>query len=272
MGNLLIRKAELHDCAGIQNIHRNCDDPWHDQEECAAWVSKRLERGFYIQIAEIDGKTVGHGEWVVTIDPRDTFLCLGMLQMDEDFQGRGIGRKMIEDGIRMAKEQDCHKIVTIPETGSEGFYMKCGFVNGRLIKSVTLQTSDCGYSKQYTAIESAPFSIIQKSLFIFGLAQASSRHMWEAYNQKPATDDRMSAAILSDDGDCIQLGWFAGSDTALALYWGNSPGHCVSDILTFGNRLGLQKIAFLFYEDYQFLFDGSDLEIHTEHVEIYKTL
>jgi len=270
--NLQIRAATLDDLAGIQHIHRDDNDPWRHKEECEAWVSKRLERGFDIQVAVLDGQIVGHAEWIVSDEPGGKFLYLGMLQVDADFQGRGIGRRMIEAGTHIARENGCAKIKTSPdiETGSHIFYEKCGFVQGRVIMSVTLPTKDNGYAQAYAQADNAPFSVIKEQRLVFGTAQASSRHMWEVHNEKPATDDRHTATMLCDSGGCIQLGWFDDSPGALALYWGDSP--CVEDILTFGHRLGLQQVAFLFFEEHAGLFDAYDAEISASDIEIYKMI
>jgi len=272
-----VREASARDFAGIQHIHRSCDDPWRETDECAAWLTKRLERGFYIQTAGIGEQVLGHGEWLVTHDPRGKFLYLGMMQVDADCQRRGIGRAMLEDGLRYAREQGCNRLVTSPETDDGGaslaFYERCGFVHGRRILSASLPTNDTGYSKQYSPCEGAPFDIIRAREFVFGTGQASARHMWEVYNEKPTTDDRIVKTLLADDGDCVQLGWFPGGDTALALCWSNTPDrNSVSDILTFGQRLGLRQVTFLFFEEYEPLLAGFDAEISESDLEIYKPM
>jgi len=275
MGSIIIREATMHDIISIQNIHRDCDGPWNNLDECTAWVGKRIQRGFYIQIAEIGGKIVGHGEWIVSHEPEEKFFYLGLLQIDDDYQKQGIGRQMLADGIHIAKELGCSKVVTIPDTdtGAEEFYRKCGFTEGRKIKGVVLPVKDYGYSQKYTSIDNAPFSVIYEKAFVFGTSQASSRHMWEVHNQRPDTDDRNIATLLSDKGDCIQLGWFCGNDTALVLLWTNHPSHAmVRDILTFGYNLGLEKINFLFFDEYEIIFEKINAEKEIVDTEIYMVI
>jgi len=275
MEQVLVRNATLQDCKGIQHVHRNDIDPWHFIDECIAWIGKRLERGFVIQVAEVDGIIVGHSEWIMTHDPCNKFLYLGMLQIDDDFQRRGIGRKMIEEGFRIATEQGCNKLVTNPETDntSKEFYQKCGFMEGRKIKSTALPTNDSGYSRHYTVSENAPFSVIRERPFVFGAGQASPRHMWEINNQKPSTDDRMVATLISDDGSCMQLGWFEGNETAYVLCWNDAPDHhCVNDILSFGHHSGFKSISFEFFDEYEALFTQFDAKITIENVELVKLI
>ena len=274
MADLIIRRLRKDDYAGIQRIHRDCDDPWHDAAECAAWLDRRTERGFYIQAAELDGIVIGHGEWIGD-DNRDPFYYEGMLQVDADYMRRGVGRAMIEDGARMARELGYNKIVTIPEEEEpvKAFYTSCGFVTGRTIKKAVLPVHNYGYSRGWRPSIGAPFDVTRDRNFIFGLAQVSSRHMWECNNMKPDSDDRITSAIITDNGDCIQPVWFDGNDTALALYWCDAPGDgCVKDILTFAHSTGLTRVSFLFFEQYARLFDGFGCEITTETTELIKTV
>ena len=272
MEEIVIREAVIHDMPGICHIHRNDDDPWSRPAECAAWVTKRKARGFYIQVALINDMVVGHGEWVVSDEASGKHYYLGLLQIDDDFQKRGIGRQMLADGARVAKTQGIKKIVTIPEieTGSHLFYAKCGFETGRNIMGVTLPVRDHGYSQKYTAYDGAPYKVVAKEAFVFGAFQASARHMWEVYNQKPVADDRNVATLLSDSGECIQLGWYAKNHTAHVLFWSNRPTHeKVLDILTFANGLSFRYVNFMFFEEYAKLLRAFDGDVNVRDREIY---
>jgi len=274
MTDLIIHRLRKDDYAGIQRIHRDCDDPWRDAVECAAWLDRRTERGFYIQAAELDGVVIGHGEWIGD-DNRDPFYYLGMLQVDADYIRRGVGRAMIEDGARMAKELGYNKIITIPEEEEpvKAFYANCGFITGRVIQKAVLTAHGYGYSRGWKPSFGAPFAVTRDCDFIFGLAQVSSRHMWECNNMKPDGDDRITATIISDNGDCIQLVWFDGNDAALALYWCDAPGDgCVNDILTFANNQGLARVTFFFFEHYAYFFDGFNCEMTTETTELIRAV
>jgi GNAT superfamily N-acetyltransferase len=258
----------MEDIAGIQNIHRDCEDPWHDFDECRAWVEKRIERNFYIQVALVCDKIVGHGEWIVSNEPAETFLYLGMLQIDSEYKGQGIGRRMIEDGTRYAKENSCTRIVTIPETDDSTilFYEKCGFVKGEKIFSTKLPV--IRHNDNFSCVNSVPEEIISEKRFVFGLAQISSRHMYECLNQKPLTDDRLAPAIKCDDGSLIQLSCFEGNETALALCWSNNPAKkIIESALKLGYSYGLKTIEFICFERDKALFDNAVFE--ESGIEIY---
>ncbi len=93
--------------------------------------------------------------------------------------------------------------------------------------------------------------------------------MWEVVNRRPRTDDRITPAVILSDGGCIQLSYFQGNDTALALYWSSSPKkEIVKNILGLGYEKGLKSIEFLFFEEHRHLFEDVTVEEHG--VEIYK--
>jgi ribosomal protein S18 acetylase RimI-like enzyme len=226
MDSLIIRALNMNDAPGIQDIHRHCNDAWYNPEECHAWLQKRLESNFYIQAAQLGDKIVGHGELIIDDSPGHRFLYLGMLQVDEDYRSMGIGRKMIDDAVRCAVENNCSEIVTIPDSENTSiiFYEKCGFKRRRLIKSCTLATQNInGFHYKTDIIPAIPQSVISEIPFVFGLAQASSRHMWEVCNRKPVTDDRKTPAMVIDGDSYVQLSYFAENDTGLALLWSRSP-------------------------------------------------
>jgi GNAT superfamily N-acetyltransferase len=279
MDNIKIRPMTLSesDLNGILNIHRNCEDPWNETEECTAWISKRIERGFYIQVAEFDGKIVGHGEWIISDEPDRKFLYLGMLQIDEDYQKRGIGRVMIADGIEYAKKNDCLSVITIPdmEDNADIFYRKCGFTDARKIYNSKIETEKYkDYEFEKTNIDKVPFSAIKEKKYIFGKGQISSRHMWEVYNEKPSTDDRLSPAILLPDGTYIQLGYWEGGDGGYLMIWSNSKNYqnIIKSALSFGYSLGLNHLSFDYLEDEESFLDGFDVydkELADDFEQVY---
>jgi GNAT superfamily N-acetyltransferase len=265
---LIIRPATLDDLPGIQNIHRNCDDPWRDPAECRAWVEKRLERGFYIQIAEYDGKIAGHGEWIVSDEPGRKALYLGMLQIDADFQRRGIGRAMIADGENYANLNGCPYIATIPDSDDHSavFYRKCDFIWSQNILRCVLPAKSLSYVhlNSYPRLESIPFGTVAEIPFVFGCVQTSSRHMWECHNARPVTDDRNAPAFRVGK-DYVQFGWFGSTDTALVLCWADPDPENIAGLMeiisALGHSLGLSKLEFVFTQDREHFFKDVYCEI-----------
>jgi GNAT superfamily N-acetyltransferase len=265
MNNIKIRQITTSesDLKGMANVHRNCEDAWTEIKQCTAWITKRLDRGFYIQAAEADGKIVGHAEWIISDEPDRKFVYLGMMQIDEEYQRKGIGRLMIDDGIEYAKKNDCNLIVTSPDVAdgatADIFYRKCGFVDGRKSYSSYIRTEPYKeYQFEKTNIDKVPFATIKEQRFIFGLGQFSSRHMWEVYNEKPSTDKRISPIILLSDGTYIQIDCTYGG---YVLIWSNSEdyAHIIKSALAFGYSLGLNQLDFVYFETDKKLLDGFDI-------------
>ena len=89
--DIIIRNVALEtDIQGIRETHGS--DDHFDSDEEWFWSSKTsLENGFLIQVALCENKIVGHAEWVISDEPRHRFLYLGMMQVHEAYQKRGIG-------------------------------------------------------------------------------------------------------------------------------------------------------------------------------------
>ena len=265
--NIKIRQATTSesDLNGIVKIYKPGDEaPWSKLDECRAWITKRLERGFYIQLAEIDGKIVGHGEWIISDEPCRKFAYLGMLEINEDYQRRGIGRAMIADGIEYARKNNCTEAVTAPDmdTRADIFYKKCGFKDGRKHYTSQIETEEYkDYEFEKIKIDKVPFSAIKEKKYIFGKGQFCSRHIWEVYNEKPYTDDRLSPAIQLPDGTFIQLGYCEGGDGGYLMIWSNSTNYSeiIKSALSFGYSLGLHHLDFDYLEDEESFLDGFEV-------------
>ena len=70
----------------------------------------------------------------------------------------------------------------------------------------------------------------------------------------------------------MQLGWYDDSDTAFALYWDNLLHPiCVKDFLRFANNLGLKRVLFYYFEEYEALFNDFDIELGRGDIEMFKS-
>lgn len=263
MDDLAIRPAQIADSPAISRIHRGCEDPWQDSGECARWISRRIGRGFYIQAAVREGRVIGHGEWIISHEPRSMSLYLGLLQVDEDFHRQGVGSAMIADGIRYARRNGCAAIATVPDadTGAEAFYRKCEFRLADTILRCRVPTQ--GHNGDFGVSQGAevPFSAIREKPFLFGLCQTSSRHMWEVCNGKPDSDTRLTPAVRTAEGSFLQLSYFPGDLSALVLCWaGAEEGkNIVKSARAFGASLGLNALEFVFRREHAELFAGEQV-------------
>ncbi|HML47523.1 MAG TPA: GNAT family N-acetyltransferase, partial [Clostridia bacterium] len=246
MTDYRIRPMAPGDVDGLVRLHRGCEDPWSNPEECAAWVERRLERDFLLRVAVAGSDILAHGEWLASDEPEGRMLYLGMLQVEDRHQGQGIGRAMIADGEMLARSQGCGKLVTVPDedTGSEAFYAKCGFAEAGRLLSCTLPTLDApGEALEAAPIAEVPETVLPELSLRLGLAQACSRHMWEVNNRKPRTDGRLAPAFALPGGGYAQLAYGPQDRSAFALYWG-PPIHrgLVRALRRLGHARGLKSV------------------------------
>lgn len=271
MEDVIIRAAMLSDAAGICRVNRGEDGPWAEYESCLGSVRTRLENGFYIQLAETGGQAVGHGEWIVSDEPRGRTCYLGQLQVDPDVQFRGVGRKMIADGAAYARAQGCASLTLIPnaDTHSEIFYGKCGFKRGDDILACTLAARPGDING--TRAESAPHSAVKELPFVFGLMQTASEHMWQVFN-RPAPWDTRRKDTLAGDGFVLQLGGFSLERNAALLAWARpeKAEEAMQTALAFAHETGYPGVNFYFRSEWRHLFAGAD--ISTENYEMYLEL
>lgn len=263
-------KDILQSIPGIVNVFRDDEVvPWHRYDECLAWVTRRAERGFYMTAA-VDGDTiVGYSEWIETFDNGAKILYLGLMQVDCDLRGRGIGGAMLADGISYAKRIGASKLRTLPEDErSHNFYRKYGFTETDEIYYCvcpTIETAYCEKSNEVT------LEVVNTHEFVFGVCQSSGRHMYECANHNPETSGYTAKTAYIESG-YLQFRYKIGSKEAHVLYWSNKPvtAETVSAILEQGYAHGFDEIKFYFKSKYLDLF--RDYSVIRESIEIEKEL
>ena len=75
-------------------------------------------------VASLDGSIVGHIMFSPARTGSVTGAALGPMAVAPDLQRRGIGSRLVEDGIATLKQDDCPFIVVV---GHPGFYPRFGF-------------------------------------------------------------------------------------------------------------------------------------------------
>ena len=243
-------------------VHVFRDDPvvpWYKPDECAAWVTRRAERGFYIAAAFHCETIVGYSEWIETFDQGKKLLYLGLMQTDCDLRGRGIGGTMLADGAAYAKSTGAACLRTMPEDErSHNFYLKYGFAETD--KSYTCDCPTIEAPAQTGPPKPVTLGIVNTHEFIFGLGQFSGRHIYEIANHPPEGHEFL-AKTASIPGGYLQFRYEQGADKAGALYWSNEPvtSETVKAILEAGYTAGFSEITFCFREKHKSLFAGCDV-------------
>ena len=84
-----------------------------------------------IFVAKIENKVVG----MASIFIEQKLLRFGGkvghiedVVVDSDFRGKGIGKKLLEHCISVAKENNCYKVILDCDIDNSNFYNKCGFL------------------------------------------------------------------------------------------------------------------------------------------------
>ena len=246
MNRILVRCATVSDISAIVEIEAGEAGPWGDPVSCEAWTKRRLARGFFIQIAFLDGKPAGHAEWITSDEPDARTFYLGCLQVKKDLQKSGVGRAMLANGEAEARRRGCASLSTIPDldTGSEVFYQKCGFERVRTFLQLDADARDADVP--FVEIPTIPEDVVCGKRFVAGFLQAASRHMYEVACQNPDSSDRI-VRCARIPGGFLALMWFPGQDRAQALAWGDfSAGDALLGGLTFAHEIGVPHISLVF--------------------------
>lgn len=166
MTTLEIRQATLADVPGITAVHCSTVTVWRDPATRAAipyaaldlygrwrnggpWMSVEmatvhvdalLRAGQLPLVALCDGEIVGEAEYYRTHEPGDyAALHLSILYVHAAWQGRGIGRALLEAGIQRAHAWGLPALTTQPEDDARAFYARQGFAPWRMMQELQLE-------------------------------------------------------------------------------------------------------------------------------------
>ena len=246
MSTIEVRRATLDDVPAIVEIETGEEGPWGAPDSCHAWTALRLERGFTIQIATLDGEPAGHAEWIESDEPAGKTFYLGVLQVKKSLQHRGVGRAMLACGEAEAWRRNCITLSTMPETdtGSEVFYAKCGFQNARYVTELAADALDMGVVIR--EVPSVAESVVREMRFVAGLRQFASRHMYEVLFHPPEGSGRITRCA-EFMGGYVALDRFRDDARAQASAWGDfTAPEALRAALTFAARIGVPGIEFVF--------------------------
>jgi glucosamine-phosphate N-acetyltransferase len=86
--------------------------------------------GYHILVVDIDGVVAGS----ITLLVEQKFIHAGGLVghiedvvVRDDFQGRGLGKVLVESALTRAEEVGCYKVILDCSRDNVPFYTKCGF-------------------------------------------------------------------------------------------------------------------------------------------------
>ena len=125
----------------------------YEVEIAAELVEERLRdgesTGYYFVFAEVDGKTVAYSCFG-PITMSQTCFDLYWIVTHNDYRGKGIGRKLLEETFRISREMGC-KIIIAETSGlphyepTRAFYLNNNFINEARIKDFYAEGDDKVY-------------------------------------------------------------------------------------------------------------------------------
>jgi ribosomal protein S18 acetylase RimI-like enzyme len=134
--DISIRKAEVEDMEAVRSLYPHLlseDDPAPEpsvlQKIWEKFISNPAMTCFLV---EVESQPVGTVCMIIV--PNLTrggrpYAFIENVVVHSEFQKRGIGRKMMEHAIRVAREAECYKIflLTGVDNENQGFYEHLGF-------------------------------------------------------------------------------------------------------------------------------------------------
>jgi len=126
--NIITRKESREDLARIKKIN----DRAFEQEDESRLVNKLRKKDQFIPelslVAETDEMVVGHIFFypvkIISADQKHTTLSLGPMSVLPEHQKKGIGGKLINEGLSRAKDFGFRSVIVV---GHPEYYPKFGF-------------------------------------------------------------------------------------------------------------------------------------------------
>ena len=128
---MIIRDETESDAEAICEVTKRAfeDHPYSRQTEQSIIDALRAANALTIsRVAEIDGKVVGHIAFspVTVSDGSHEWYGIGPVSVLPEFQGQGIGKSLVNDGLALLKARGGEGCVLV---GGPQFYKRFGFRN-----------------------------------------------------------------------------------------------------------------------------------------------
>ena len=157
--DISVRLAALDDVKGIVNVHCSSiarwvrringgevevgyedlsvverwahGGPWMSIETCAIHLNYLLTWNQYPLVALIGSRVVGELELYIGYEEGllGNHGFIDVLEVHKDFRGRGIGRRLVEEAIKVSEGKGCETIAVWPDPEAVDFYRRCGISN-----------------------------------------------------------------------------------------------------------------------------------------------
>ena len=95
--------------------------PWRE-----AHFADSMKSGYQCIVAELEGKIIGHAVTMIAVDQADLLI----ITIDQDRQGQGYGKKLLDQVMKIASNQQCHTLLLeVRRSNDKAFnlYLDMGF-------------------------------------------------------------------------------------------------------------------------------------------------
>lgn len=255
-----IRKASLNDVSGIVGVHAGSSadgtiferylrgGPWMAIETCSIHTNNLLLHGNLPVVALIKGQTVGHAEFLMSEElihgVRTKLIHLDVLQVKEGFRGRGVGKALVEFGIRTGREEGYELLTVTSEKSALGFYSRLGIeeiINIGLLVGVKL--------KEIEPLEEAPrmrpvgWEDVKGMEMTLGKFQSSYHHWFTLFVDRVAgVDDRVHFESGELGGSLYAIEGAYNGNVATASAWGGNVERTISLLAGRARALGFDEM------------------------------
>lgn len=123
-------------------------------EQQKAILEDKINKGFPVIVAELDGEVAGFGMYSeFRLREAYKFTVEHSVYVNENFQGKGIGKLVLQELIDLARKQNIHTMIAVIDSENEksvefhekfdfetvGIFKECGFKFDRWLNTVFMQ-------------------------------------------------------------------------------------------------------------------------------------
>jgi predicted N-acetyltransferase YhbS len=152
---MIVRLARDPDRRSATDVER---EAFGEPDEAAIAATVWDEPGSFGLVAEEAGGVIGHVQFSAARIGDADVLALGPIGVLPDHQGRGVGRALIEAGLREARSRGAVAVILL---GAPSYYGRLGFRPGR----------DFGLRNPYTGAQEDGFVVAEGDFQVFLLAE-----------------------------------------------------------------------------------------------------
>jgi GNAT superfamily N-acetyltransferase len=137
-----IRRACLNDLEAMQPVLEQLMNAKIEQRDLM-WTESLNHPGYVAWVAEVDNALVGFVDLFVFPDVAHGFKIglISNLVVDQSYQGRGLGERLLSEAIRHSKQQgvrELHVWTSFDNKRAIGLYRKVGFADRALLLEAEL--------------------------------------------------------------------------------------------------------------------------------------